>query len=66
MKLPKEIVIADGRLKMADGSSLRKCLIKWQDGNPKLLPNGSFVNIIEHSKLQELIEDANLARNWGS
>ena len=50
MKTPKRIIIIDGRLKMADGSSLRAYLKALQ--KKRKIKNGTPFNIIDHEGLK--------------
>jgi len=64
MNTPQRIIIIDGRLKMADGSSLKAYLKEWQDKTD--LKDGAFVNINRHEYQTALEADAELGRNWAS
>lgn len=63
-KLPKKIIIEDGLLKMADGSSLREYLRDYQ--KRRSLPDGDVVNLVSREDLAPIMEDARLAMGWAS
>ena len=63
MSTPNRLKIEDGRIKMKDGSSLRKYLLEWQKGNG--MENGADINISNHDGLKQLTEDAQLMGAWG-
>lgn len=49
MSLPDRIIIVGGRLKMADGTSLRVYLKQWQESNA--ISDGTKVNVVLRDKL---------------
>jgi hypothetical protein len=63
-KLPKKIIIEDGLLKMADGSSLQEYLRDYQ--KRASLPDGDFVNLMSREELVQTMEDARLVMRWAS
>lgn len=60
MKIPNELIIKDGVLLMADGSSSVKYLKKWQKNNKT--KNGTFINILEHEHLKDI--DLRASLSW--
>lgn len=61
---PCRMVFENGRIKMKDGSSLRKYLSSW--AKVEGIEDGEDISIVNRAGLVGLAKDATLMRNWGA